>query len=576
MLVNGSLNFATGGQIATLRAENRATDPASPFLGQVWFNTTAKCLKYNDGVEVQQIAIGGNLSAYIRHDGTVAMTGQLVLFADPVNANHASNKNYVDTGITALKNATDAAELAIDTAVGLNTTTHAYVADGAANYIAGATSVLNATQLLDSRAKTNADNIATNTNDISTLFSTKVAKAGDTMTGNLTMSNAARIRGLLSPVNPDEPTTRAYVEAVVSGLDFQADVLDIQLDATLDPGATPVARTLTKSGDRYIITDKDNLHANFGTIAGLVNNDIVEYIGGAFVVDYDTAAKGAGAIAWDRAGHYFAFWNGTIWDEFGGLTGVTAGAGLEKSHNTIYVNFGAGISQLPTDQLGIDIRTDSGLWLTADGLTASTTADSQIAIRLANNSLETIATGIKIKADGVTEVELKASSFGNGLQGGSGTVISVKPTTGILSTASGVGVDVDWADNRYVNVTGDTLTGPLVLAADPTAAAQASNKNYVDTNVAAINDTIDALTTRLEECFFLYDGSVASDTHVVTHNLGTQFANVTIIDPANNEVVMPNSIVFDSTTTLTVNFGSVVACKVFVSGLKVPAAAPGA
>jgi hypothetical protein len=36
------------------------------------------------------------------------------------------------------------------------------------------------------------------------------------------------------------------------------------------------------------------------------------------------------------------------------------------------------------------------------------------------------------------------------------------------------------ADGLYVNITGDTLTGPLTLAADPGAALQAATKQYVD------------------------------------------------------------------------------------------------
>jgi len=65
-------------------------------------------------------------------------------------------------------------------------------------------------------------------------------------------------------------------------------VLDIQTDALLDPGATPT------TGDRYIITDKDNLHANFGVISGIGNNDIVEYTGAAFEVDFDASEASDG------------------------------------------------------------------------------------------------------------------------------------------------------------------------------------------------------------------------------------------------------------------------------------------
>lgn len=43
------------------------------------------------------------------------------------------------------------------------------------------------------------------------------------------------------------------------------------------------------------------------------------------------------------------------------------------------------------------------------------------------------------------------------------------------------------ADAKFVDVTGDTMTGPLVLSANPTTGPQAANKAYVDLQVALIN-----------------------------------------------------------------------------------------
>jgi hypothetical protein len=47
-------------------------------------------------------------------------------------------------------------------------------------------------------------------------------------------------------------------------------------------------------------------------------------------------------------------------------------------------------------------------------------------------------------------------------------------------------IDTVNGDARYVNVTGDTMTGPLVLNADPTIGPQAATRNYVDTNILAL------------------------------------------------------------------------------------------
>src|SRR3954471_12767037 len=48
----------------------------------------------------------------------------------------------------------------------------------------------------------------------------------------------------------------------------------------------------------------------------------------------------------------------------------------------------------------------------------------------------------------------------------------------------------DPTDARYVNTSGDTMTGALTLAADPTGVLQAATKQYVDTKAARLTKTI--------------------------------------------------------------------------------------
>ncbi len=74
---------------------------------------------------------------------------------------------------------------------------------------------------------------------------------------------------------------------------------------------------------------------------------------------------------------------------------------------------------------------------------------------------------------------------------------TVLPTSVAMQTVSKSYVDtaiaaavtghpLDTTANPYVLKSGDSMTGPLVLSADPTAAMQASDKSYVDTQVAAV------------------------------------------------------------------------------------------
>jgi hypothetical protein len=77
-----------------------------------------------------------------------------------------------------------------------------------------------------------------------------------------------------------------------------------------------------------------------------------------------------------------------------------------------------------------------------------------------------------------------------------GITNSVLPTTVAMQTVSKAYVDnaVSAAltgtpadSSPYVLKAGDTMTGPLVLPADPVSANQAADKNYVDENVAAVS-----------------------------------------------------------------------------------------
>jgi len=262
------------------------------------------------------------------------------------------------------------------------------------------------------------------------------------------------------------------IDSAVSGLDFQADVLNKQVDATLDPGASPTV------GDRYIITVAGSLHANFGSISGLANNDIVEYNTGGFVVAYDMSVKGEGAIVWNRTANYFELWNGTSWGEFGGLSGVTAGDGLTKSGNTLNVGAGDGIS------VGADTVAVSPSAFTGAGLEVSG-GDIRIAAAAAGNGLTGGAgvalavgagDGIDVTADAVavdvTDIigtglsedasnNIRVGAQGNGIGGGNGTTLSVTPdsTTGatvapVSVTANGVGITID---NDSLNHTTGTV-----------------------------------------------------------------------------------------------------------------------
>jgi hypothetical protein len=75
---------------------------------------------------------------------------------------------------------------------------------------------------------------------------------------------------------------------------------------------------------------------------------------------------------------------------------------------------------------------------------------------------------------------VSATPSGAGIDGG-----TVQAQLGQLAAKANAGIDQAAADARYVNLTGDTMSGPLLLPGDPAAPNEAANKAYVDAHVTA-------------------------------------------------------------------------------------------
>lgn len=565
MQVLGNLQLVGGGSIRGLRVEQLGADPLVGDLleARVWYNTATKALKYFDGTEVHTIAKGGNLTDYVRHDGTVAMTGALTLSSADQSegaAETAVSKGHVDTAL-ALKqdNVTGAATSILSQDL---TASRAVVSDSSGKvavsnvtttelgYLSGVTSAIQAQ--IDSKQ--------------SDLGYVPVNKAGDSMSGNLAMGDN-RIIGLAAPIGATDAARKIDLDNAIANLNWQEDVLAVQTDNTLVPSQV--------EGARYIITNAVETNVGFGSISGLGDGDIVEYTGGAFVVAYDVSVAGAqaaGTLATDLASGRFFRFNGTAWSAFEGMEALVAGIGLVRSGNVINVNLGAGISELPSDEVGIDVRANSGLFLTVDGTTATTDAAGQLAVRLGgNNSVSfDVGGGIQVASQGV-QASMLGEVAGNGIQGGQGVSLSVKTAdSSITVDASGVKLNETHTDGIYARQDGATFSGAVVVQT-PTAAANPTTKAYVDGLLQNSNNDLDALEARVTAGHFVYDSTAsgtntAAATHTVNHGIGTKYCQVTVVDEA-DEVIMPDSISFVSATQLTVGFTVAIKCRVIVTAV---------
>jgi len=428
----GDLVFAGLGQLKNMRVDNVAADPATPAVGQVWYNTVDGKYRGFDGVDVITFASGGSTSVLQAEiDQIEAEVGLDVdgNYVAPSGSNYLGSTTTVMTALTALdgqaKTNADAIGVnttgitnnlteinAIETGAGLNSD-GTFTAAVGTNYIGGATALKGADVLLDTQIKANADAIAQNVLDIAD----RVLKAGDTMSGNLAFGGTHTVSGLAAPVNGTDAATKNYVDNLSVGLTWK--------NAVDSSGATNPATAVT--GDRFLNTTDGKIYTATAT---------------------DTWDAGVAAIdgdaVFDKVDETGYVYSGATWVQFTGLGQITAGVGLYKSGNQLHVGLGAGVAQLPTDEVGLDLHATSALFLTVDGSAASSDTAAQLSLLIDGSTLSKSATGVKVAATGITAAELATGVAGAGLTGGAGTALTIGAGTGIVVNADDVALDLTY------------------------------------------------------------------------------------------------------------------------------------
>jgi hypothetical protein len=281
------------------------------------------------------------------------------------------------------------------------------------------------------------------TSSIQTQLDAKVAKAGSSMnsTANITFSGGGEVLGLpTTPSGATSATSKAYVDALTSAsATWRNPIVDPDLYdiVSAEPGSpvlgttyiTTTAGTWTgsvsvsvgsvvtylatgagwlviktlASGDRFLVTGEHGTGVG-STLGAFVisthtveHNDLVQYNGGTitssaswtlpegFAGGSPTITQGVtvldNASNSEHLGHTYLY-NATsnVWVEIAGPGAVGAGTGLSYSGNVLNVNLGAGIVQLPTDEVGIDVYSTGGIMTTVNGTTSSTLTNAQLAL----------------------------------------------------------------------------------------------------------------------------------------------------------------------------------------------------
>lgn len=564
MKVHGNVDLRGQSQILNFRPEILAADPAveALFEGRGWWNSTAKALKFYNGTEVVTLAIGGDLSDYIRADGTIAMTADLILSS--ADQSGSDNKAAISKGyalqlltakqdkLTGAASSVAAADLAANKVVVSNA--QGKLAEGSATaaeigHLAGVTAPIQG-QIDGKQAA---------------LGFTPVNKAGDSFDGDMN-ANGHKISGLGAPAAPTDAARQIDIDNALSGLNWQEDVKGVQVDDTLDPG-------VAVKGDRYIVTDVAALHAGFGTIADVANGDIVEHDGTEFVVVFDVSAEGEkanGTLAWDNGTKTYKRFLSGAWGSFGGLSDINAGAGLEQVGNTLNVRMGAGIVELPEDGVGIDLRAESGLALLDAHGAESTAADAKLSVKLDGVTLAKTAAGLKVAAKGVGAAEIAAAALGNGLVGGDGSVLTVKAKNagGIVVDADGVSVDNAKLGETFLAKTGDTAADLKVTAA-PVGETDVARLKEVTDAKAAMQVVVNAVKANFDASEVVYDGlATVQTTHTIAHNLNNRYPQVEVVD-ANGDTVLADVTRVDA-NNVSVTVAPATGVVVIVRGNKKP------
>lgn len=253
------------------------------------------------------------------------------------------------------------------------------------------------------------------TSAIQTQIDGKVAKAGDTMSGNLNLGGN-KILSLGAPTSGTDATNKNYVDAAIGGLSWKDRArVATTANVALVPAPASIDGVTLVSGDRVLVKNQSTASEN--GIYSFNGTDLVR------ASDADASAELESAAVFVASGTANAdtAWvqstdsvnlgvSSLVFVQFAGNGTIQAGTGLAYSGNTLNVNLGAGIVELPSDEVGLDLHSSSGLFLTLDGSTANATNAAQLSVKLDGSTLAKSGNGLKVADDSISNVHINSAA----------------------------------------------------------------------------------------------------------------------------------------------------------------------
>lgn len=207
-------------------------------------------------------------------------------------------------------------------------------------------------------------------------------------------------------------------------------------------------------------------------------------------------------------------------------------------------------------------------------VTRATSAEGTLTTNLAAEVTRAQGAEAQLTTDLAAEVTRAQAAEGTLTTNLAAEVSRAQAAEGVLTTDLAAEVTRAQGAESALQAEIDAVETAAGLNADGTLTAFAGT-NYLDAQVSlraavvALDNAVKAATDRLTNSQFVYDGTVsAASTHVVAHNLGQKYGQVVVVD-ANDKVIIPDSITFDSTSQLTVQFITAVTCRVIFTSPKV-------
>ena len=216
----------------------------------------------------------------------------------------------------------------------------------------------------------------------------KLSLSGGTMTGSIVIPTGQHITVTDAPVNGTDAVNKNYVDANLAGLSWKDSVrIATTTNITLS-GLQTIDGLAVTAGMRVLVKDQTTASQNGIYVASATawtraddmdaTTPINELNSAAVFVEGGSTQQDTG---WTQINAVTTLGTDAItFTQFNGAAGITAGVGLTKTGNQLDISLGAGIAQLPTDEVGIDVYATGGLMTTVDGTASSTLTGAQLSL----------------------------------------------------------------------------------------------------------------------------------------------------------------------------------------------------